>query len=159
MTNTQLNVNWQIAKETKTMPGYGLGVWNVYDSDDHKGPYGKAVKAAFFAGVYKSFDLGWKFPIKVHVVGGTKSLNGIFGGVLVPLSKRCQAAAEWVPEGTHDAKSLRTPGPASNFGRTESGLAVAVGYNQTKNWRFKYANVGGDNAWGIVYTSRWKNGL
>ena len=139
-TGMLVNLNWQIAKETKSTPGYGLGVWNVYDSDDHV-----AVKESFFAGIYKSFDVGMKYPIKVHVVGGTKQLDGIFGGLLIPLSKRCQMAAEWVPEPS-EGKGLRT--------QADKGLAVAIGYNQTKNWRFKYANVGGDNAWGIVYTHK-----
>ena len=145
-TGMLVNLNWQIAKETKTTPGYGFGVWNLYDSDDHA-----AVKASFFGGIYKSFDAGMKFPIKVHVVAGTKQLNGVFGGVLVPLSKRCQAAAEWLPEPTSDTKGLRT--------QADKGLALAIGYNQTKNWRFKYANVCGDHAWGVVYTSSWKNGF
>jgi len=143
-----VNVNWQIAKETKSMPGYGMGVWNLYDSDDHA-----AVKEAFFAGAYKSLDVGLKFPVKVHVVAGTKQLNGVFGGVLIPLSKRCQAAAEWMPRGTLDGKSLRTPDPTQPGNRTKTGLAVAVGYNQSQHWRVKYANVGGDNAWGVVYTN------
>ena len=149
MSTLDVNLSWQAAKETKSTPGYGFGVWNLYDSDNHEGPPGKAVKESFFAGIYKSFDVGMKFPIKVHVVGGTKQLNGVFGGVLIPLSKRCQAAAEWVPKPTSDTKGLRT--------QADKGLALAIGYNQTKNWRFKYANVGGDSAWGVVYTSKWNN--
>lgn len=144
-TGTDVNLNWQIAKETKTMPGYGVGVWNWYDSDDHV-----AMKESFFGGIFKSFDVGMKFPIKVHLLAGTKQLNGMFGGVLIPLSKRCQMAAEYAPHGTTDTKWITLPG-------TTSRMVYAIGYNQTPNWRFKYANVGGDSAWGVVYTSHWKN--
>ena len=101
-----------------------------------------------FAGAFKTVNVGLKFPIKLHLLVGTKQLNGVFGGVIIPLSKRFSAAAEWTPEGTSDTKSLRTPG-------TTTGFTWALGYNQTSHWRVKYANLGGDNAYGVVYTSKW----
>jgi len=36
-----------------------------------------------------------------------------------------------------------------------SHLVWVLGYNQTPNWRFKYANIGGNNALGIIHTSNW----
>lgn len=141
---TLLGMNWQIAKETEQTPGYGVGVLNLYDSDEHF-----FVKESFYAGLFKSVDLGLKFPVKIHVLWGTSQVNGIFGGVMIPMSKRFVGLAEWIPEGTSDnLKSLRTPG-------SKSGLAWALGYNQSPHWLLKYANSGGDNAYGIVYTSNW----
>jgi len=146
--NTLLGANWQIAKETGQTPGYGVGVLNLYDSNEHF-----FVKESFYAGLFKSVDLGLKFPVKIHVLWGTSQVNGVFGGVIIPMSKRFSAAVEWIPQGTTDnLKSLRTPG-------TKSGLAWALGYNQTANWRLKYANLGGDNAYGVVYTSKWLNNV
>lgn len=143
-TNTQVNLNWQIAKETADMPGYGVGIWNWYDSDDHK-----ANKESFFAGAFKTVKVpGMKYPVKFFLAAGTEQLNGMFGGVAIPLSKRFSAAAEYVPTGKKGCKSLMLPGE-------DSHLVWALGYNQTPNWRFKYANVGGDSAWGVVYTSKW----
>jgi hypothetical protein len=139
-------VTLTVAKETASMPGYGVGVLNLYNSDNNAG--GVIAQESVFAGVFKSVNVGLKFPIKLHLLWGTKQVNGVFGGVIIPLSKRFSAAAEWTPEGTSDTKSLRTPG-------TTSGFTWALGYNQTAHWRLKYANCGGDNAYGIVYTSKW----
>ena len=139
-------VTYTIARETKTMPGYGVGELNLYNSDNNAA--GVKAEESIFAGVFKSVNVGLKFPIKLHLLWGTKQVNGVFGGVIIPLSKRFSAAAEWIPEGTSDTKSLRTPG-------TTAGFTWAVGYNTTPHWRLKYANCGGDNAYGVVYTSKW----
>lgn len=140
---TLVNLDWQVTKETKSMPGFGMGAWNLYDSANHA-----TVKESFFVGAYKSFNVGWKFPIKVFANVGTEQLKGFSGGLLVPLTKKCQFAAEYVPEGAADTKSLRTPG-------STSGLTMAVGYNFTPNWRVKAANTSGDMAYGVVYTGKW----
>lgn len=136
-------LSWTIARETKATPGYGVGLANVYDTGDHAD-----VKESFFVGMYKSVDLGLKFPVKIHVLYGTKQLNGVFGGIIIPMSKRFSGAVEYAPKGSTDTKSLWTPG-------TTSGFNWALGYNATPNWRLKYANCGGDNAYGIVYTGKW----
>lgn len=141
--STLINANWQFTKETATDPAFGMGIWNLYDSDDHA-----AVKASWFVGMSKTLNVGLKFPIKMYMNLGTEQLQGISGGVLIPLTKQCQAAMEWIPAGEPGNKSLRTPGSGSGF-------AWAVGYNVTPNWRVKYANLASDHAVGIVYTSRW----
>lgn len=117
--NTQVNLQWQIAKETKDLPGYGVGIWNWYDSDDHV-----AVKESFFVGAFKTVKVpGMKLPVKAHLCWGTKQLNGGFGGVVIPLSKRFSAAAEYIPHG-RESKSLMLPGQSSH-------LVWVLGYNQT----------------------------
>ncbi len=141
--NTLVNVNWQVTKEKDGMPAFGMGVWNLYDSNDHAD-----VKASYFIGLSKSFNVGLKFPIKAFLNYGTEQLDGFSGGVLIPITKQCQAAVEYIPEPAPGNKPLRTPG-------SDNGLAWAVGYNFTPNWRLKYANLDGDNAWGVVYTSHW----
>jgi hypothetical protein len=148
--NTQVSLAWTVARETEDKPGYGIGILNWYDSEDHEAPPGKrAVKESVYAGIYKTVDIGLKFPAKLHLLVGTKCLNGVFGGFALPLSKRFSIAAEYVPEATSDAKSLMTPG------NEDEHLVVGVGYNHNQHWRFKYASIGGDSAWGVVYTSNW----
>lgn len=148
--STQVNLHYQAIGEKDGMPGLGFGIWNLYDSDDHEAPAGKLpVKESFFAGVFRTVAIpGMKLPVKLHLCWGTKQLEGLFGGVAIPLSKRFSAAAEYLPEASSDSKSLMLPGQTRHF-------VWALGYNQTPNWRFKYANIGGDNAWGVVYTSKW----
>lgn len=140
---TLLNLTYQATKETASMPGFGVGVWNLYNSDDPNNP-----KVSYFVGMYKSINVGMALPIKVVANVGTEQLNGVSGGIIIPFNKKFSAAVEWVPEGKLGNKSLRTPG-------SDSGFVWALGYNQTKNWRFKYANADGDNAWGVVYTNKW----
>lgn len=148
--NTQVGLAWTIARETKETPGYGIGILNWYDSEDHEAPPGKrANKESVYAGLYKTVDVGLKYPAKVHLVVGTKCVNGVFGGFALPLSKQFSIAAEYVPTATSDAKSLMTPG------NEDEHIVVAAGYNHNQHWRFKYANIGGDDAWGIVYTNKW----
>lgn len=143
--NTQVNLQWQIAKETKDEPGYGIGVWNLYDSDDHR-----AVKASYFAGAYKTVSVsGLKYPVKAHLLVGTDQLSGVFGGVSIPLSKRFSVAAEYTPTGVAGEKSLMAPGTTSN-------LSISMGYNQTPHMRFKIADAGGDIGYGITYTNTLK---
>lgn len=143
-------LTWQISKETASMPGFGVGCINLYDSEERSSAL--QARESVFVGAFKTVNVGLKFPIKLHLLAGNKQVNGVFGGIIIPLSKRFSAAAEWTPEGTSDTKSLRTPG-------TTSGFTWAVGYNQTPHWRLKYANCGGDNAYGIVYTSKWLSHL
>ncbi len=141
--NTLLNLTYQATKETASMPGFGVGVWNLYNSSSSDNP-----KVSYFAGIYKSINVGMKLPIKVVVNYGTEQLEGLSGGVIIPFNKKFSAAAEWIPEGKAGNKSIRTPG-------SDSGFTWALGYNITPNWRVKYANIDGDNAYGLVYTNKW----
>jgi hypothetical protein len=141
--STLVNFNWTVTTETASMPGFGMGVWNIGNNGDDA-----ATPTSYFAGLYKSFKVGLKFPIKAYANFGTKQLDGFSGGVLIPITKQCQAAAEMLPLAKDSPKTLMVPGETSRF-------VWAVGYNFTPNWRLKYANVGGDNAYGVVYTAHW----
>ncbi|MDH7482883.1 MAG: hypothetical protein QHH26_13045 [Armatimonadota bacterium] len=136
--NTQVSLSWTVARETEDMPGYGMGVLNWYDSEDHVNHEESA-----FAGIYKTVPIGLKYPATLHLLAGTKALNGVFGGFLLPLSKTFVVAAEYSPS------ALMTPG------NTDENFVWALGYNHNAHWRFKYANIGGDHALGIVYTGKW----
>jgi hypothetical protein len=142
---TQANLQWQIAGETANTPGYGVGVWNLYDSGGNVN-----AKMSLFAGAFKSFKInGLPLPVKAHLLVGTKQLHGVFGGVSVPFSEKFNIAAEYIPNSSGDTRPLLTPGVTSH-------LAVAVGYNFTPNFRVKLADVGGDIGYGIVYTNVFK---
>ncbi len=133
-----MGLAWTVARETKDMPGYGIGILNWYDSEDHV-----KNKESAFAGIYKTIPIGLKYPAKFHLMVGTELLNGVFGGFALPLSKTFSVAAEYCPE------KLMTPG------NTDENFVWALGYNHNQHWRFKYANIGGDHALGIVYTNKW----
>jgi hypothetical protein len=142
---TQANIQWQIAGETENTPGYGVGVWNIYDSGGNANN-----KISLFAGAFKSVKInGLPLPVKAHLLVGTKQLHGVFGGVCIPFSEKFNIAAEYIPHSSADTKSLLTPGVTSH-------LAVAAGYNYTPHLRFKLADVGGDIGYGIVYTNVFK---
>lgn len=145
--STLVGLTWTVAREKGNTPGYGIGVSNLWDSDNHDN-----VKASMFVGAFKCVKVpGMKYPWKAHLLVGTKQLNGVFGGVAIPFSKRFSGAIEYTPKGTSDTKSLLLPGQTNE-------IVWALGYNQTEHWRLKYANVGGDDAFGIVYTNKWSYG-
>jgi len=138
------NVQWMISKETESFPGYGIGVWNLYDSDMYA-----ANKTSLFGGFYKTFPSPWPInPWKVELEVGNQQLDGLFGGVAIPVGRDVNFAAEYTPYPSV-GKSLLQPGDTNH-------LTMAVGWNYTPNIRFKLADAGGDIGYSIVYTNRIK---
>jgi len=140
---TDVSVQYLVMNETKTKPNVSVGVWNVNTdamalaSTGHR-PRGYWVAAAkgvqIPGGVIKR-------PVRFTLGAGVESLQGIWGGAIIPISPFAQIAVEYDPEG------IRLP--------KASGFTAAIGYNVTPHFRVKYANLGGDSAFGLVYTDWW----
>lgn len=134
--NLSAGFGWQLTDETDTAPGVGVGIWNLYDSTNND-----AIDTSLFISGFKTVNIeGLPYPVKLHLGVGSKQLNGIFGGVAVPLSKRALLGLELGTNG------VRPAGCTSNFN-------WGVAYNQNANWCLKYRNIGGANYIAVAYTS------
>jgi hypothetical protein len=136
--STSVNVQYQVFTLKGNRPNLTVGAWDVASntSGATKG------RAAYTALAFNLPPEGLPGPIKVTVGYGDQKLNGLWGGVMIPLNKKTQAVAEYCP------KSARLPGA--------DWYDLSIGHNITPNWRVKVADLGGYAGVGLVYINHLK---
>lgn len=100
-TVTWLNFQALVAKETAHTPAVSVGLW---DASSLGRLSGEKTGGSLFVAVSRSVPLGRSGPLKLNLGLGANRLEGLFGGMVLPLSKRTGLQAEYAP------RNLRLPG-------------------------------------------------
>lgn len=100
-TTTQVNLQHKLLDETPSRPTVSVGVWDVGHIDRFSG---QETGGSFFIGVSKTLTLSeGRPPAKLSLGAGTNKLEGIFGGVILPLNARAGVMAEYVAENSRSS--------------------------------------------------------
>jgi len=139
---TDVSVQYLVLAETKEVPNLSVGIWNINNEGVTSRLTGGSIRKARspWVGASKGIPLPKliKRTTRFHLGVGAQSLSGIWGGVTIFTSPFASIALEYDPKG------IRLPNAGPN--------TAAFGYNWSPHFRTKYANLGGDHAFGVVYT-------
>lgn len=136
---TQFNLQYQLAPEKSSGPAISVGVWDA----GHIGKFsGQTSGGSFFVVVSKSVDQGGvRKPIKLSLGVGTNKLEGIFGGLNVPLNGRLGLMADYSPEHSR----------LTNAG----AINVGVYYFPNSTSRVRLSSIGGNPQFDMYLTTSW----
>ncbi|MBI2842273.1 MAG: hypothetical protein HYX78_02625 [Armatimonadetes bacterium] len=138
-TDTWVNLQYRLNKETKGMPVMSIGVWDAARIDKFSG---RRTGGSFFVATGKTLKptLGQLTPeyLKLSLAAGTNRLNGLFGGIDLRFTKETGVFVEYAPT------NIRLPKSKS--------VDVGLYHWLTPQWRARASWMGGNPMLDVFYT-------
>jgi hypothetical protein len=136
-----VNLQGVVTRETARQPTVSIGLWDAAGLDRFGGdPTGGSCFVA--ASKTLKVDLGGsdRQAAKVNLGWGTNRLNGLFGGAVVPVSRRTGLQVEYSP------RNLRLP--------NANGLDLGLYHFLGPRWRLRASSMGGNPMLDLWFSGR-----